>query len=278
MTEPLRLDRSLFAIRGADTIDFLQQLITNDAARLTRQPVLYAGLLTPQGKVSADFMLWRAEDRVLVDVHSAWAEGLRAKLTLYKLRANVEIGPIETGLGVFAGSPASGALLSAADPRRGDLGLRAIGLGETPVPAEEPAAYRARRIGAGVPDLAHDAAREEVFALEALFEEFDAVDFQKGCFVGQENVSRMKRRATTRKKFCPVLFEGDAPAHGAVITAGAAEIGSVRTSTNDRAIALVRLDRARETDKGALTAGGARLHLAPPPWLIMPALTEADAG
>jgi hypothetical protein len=276
MTEPLRLDRSLFALRGPDTIDFLQQLITNDAARLTGQPVLYAGLLTPQGKVSADFMLWRAEAGVMVDVQAGWAEALRTKLSLYKLRANVEIGPIEQGLGVFAGAADGGAVLSAPDPRCGELGLRAIGLAEAPAATEEPAAYRARRIGVGAPDLAHDAAREEVFALEALFEEFDGVDFQKGCFVGQENVSRMKRRATTRKKFCPVSFEGDAPAYGAVITAGAAEIGAVRTSTDGRAIALLRLDRAQEAlDKGeTLLAGGKALHLEAPTWLIMPSATE----
>ncbi len=277
MTEPLRLDRSLFAIRGPDTIVFLQQLITNDAARLARQPVIYAGLLTPQGKVSADFLLWRAEDGVMVDVHAGWAETLRARLGLYKLRANVEIGPIEQGLGVFAGAPAGGTALSAPDPRRGELGLRAIGFAETPAAAmEEPAAYRARRIGFGVPDLAHDAARDEVFALEALFEEFDGVDFQKGCFVGQENVSRMKRRATTRKKFCAVSFDGAPPAYGAVITAGAAEIGAVRTSGDSRAIALLRLDRAQDAlAKGeALHADGKALILDPPSWLIMPDARE----
>ena len=276
MTEPLRLDRALFAVSGPDTTEFLQNLVTNDVSLLARQAVIYAGILSPQGKVTADFMLWRADDGVLVDVHARAADALRAKLTLYRLRAKVEIGPIEAGLGVFASDLTGGAILSAADPRRPEAGLRAIGPAQGAAPQAEPEAYRAHRIEAGLPDLAHDAAPEEVFALEALFEELNGVDFQKGCFVGQENVSRMKRRATTRKKFCPVTFEGAAPPVGTAVTAGGAEIGGVRSGIEGRAIALLRLDRAHEAlEKGeALLAGGKVLHLAAPSWLIMPSATE----
>jgi folate-binding protein YgfZ len=276
MTEPLRLDRALIAISGPETSDFLQNLVTNDVALLLRHPVIYAGLLTPQGKVAADFFLWRTDDGVMIDANARAAEGLRNKMLLYRLRSKVEIGPIETGLGVFVGDVAASAILSAADPRRPELGLRAIMLAEGPPPQHEPPAYRARRIAAGLPDLAHDSIGEEVFALEGLFEELNGVDFQKGCFVGQENVSRMKRRATTRKKFCPVSFEGEAPPFGTAIIAGAAEIGSVRTSIEGRAIALLRLDRAQEAlDKGeTLSTGGKALHLAAPLWLIAPSTTE----
>jgi folate-binding protein YgfZ len=277
MTEPLRLDRALFAVRGPDTTDFLQNLVTNDVSLLARQAAIYAGILSPQGKVTTDFMLWRTDEGVLVDVHAGAADALRARLTLYRLRAKVEIGPIEAGLGVFAGDITGGAILSAADPRRSEAGLRAIAPAEGAPPQAEPEAYRVRRIEAGLPDLAHDAAPEEVFALEALFEELNGVDFQKGCFVGQENVSRMKRRATTRKKFCPVAFDGAAPPFGTPITASAAEIGWVRSGIEGRALALVRLDRAQEAlEKGeSLFAGGKALHLAAPSWLIMPSATEA---
>ncbi|MES1202836.1 MAG: folate-binding protein [Pseudomonadota bacterium] len=276
MTEPLRLDRALFTISGPDTTEFLQNLVTNDVTLLVRQPVVYAGILSPQGKVTADFILWRTDEGVLVDVHARAADALRAKLTLYRLRAKVEIGPIEAGLGVFAGDLTGAAILSAADPRRPEAGLRAIRLAQGAAPQAEPEAYRARRIEAGLPNLAHDAAPEEVFALEALFEELNGVDFQKGCFVGQENVSRMKRRATTRKKFCPVTFEGAAPPFGTAITVDNAEIGWVRSGIEGRAIALMRLDRAQETlEKGCmLLAEGKVLHLAAPSWLIMPSATE----
>jgi folate-binding protein YgfZ len=131
------------------------------------------------------------------------------------------------------------------------------------------AEYNARRIALGVPDLARDAVVEEVFALEALLEELNGVDFQKGCFVGQENVSRMKRRATTRKKFCPIVFAGPAPAPGTPLMSGAAEMGSVRSGAEGRAIALVRLDRALAAT-APLTADGRPVRLDPPPWLILP--------
>ena len=127
MTEPLRLDRALFAISGPDTTEFLQNLVTNDVSLLARQPVIYAGILSPQGKVTAEFILWRTDEGVLVDVHARAADALRAKLTLYRLRAKVEIGPIEGGLGVFAGDITGGAILSAADPRMAEA------LSEVPV-------------------------------------------------------------------------------------------------------------------------------------------------
>jgi folate-binding Fe-S cluster repair protein YgfZ len=100
----------------------------------------------------------------------------------------------------------------------------------------------------------------------------NGVAFDKGCFVGQENVSRMKRRATTRKKFCPIVFEGEAPAYGTAIKAGEAEIGTVRTGMNGRAIALLRLDRALDARAAGtpLTADHRDIRLDPPPWLILP--------
>jgi folate-binding protein YgfZ len=122
--------------------------------------------------------------------------------------------------------------------------------------------------------LARDAAAEEVFALEALLEELHGVDFQKGCFIGQENVSRMKRRATTRRKFCPIVFEGGPPAPGTVVMSGAAELGSVRSGVAGRGIALVRLDRALNAT-APLTAGGRPVRLDPPPWLILPQRDQA---
>lgn len=269
MAEPLRLDRALFALTGAGVEDFLQNLLTQDVTRLAHAPVVYSGLLTPQGKVVADFFLWRIDGGVWVDVARAQAEDLRRRLMLYRLRVAVEIGEIDEGLGVFAALDGGEGIQAAADPRHPDLGRRLIRAVSTQPPGAEPGAYRARRIAVGAPDLAYDAAPEETFALEALFEELHGVDFQKGCFVGQENVSRMKRRATTRKKFCPVVFEGAPPAFGAPITAGAADLGSVRTGVEGRALAFLRLDRAQAAS-APLIADGRTLRLDPPPWLLLP--------
>jgi folate-binding protein YgfZ len=265
LTDPVLLDRAVFPISGPDAESFLQNLLTQDMARLAAAPAIYAGLLTPQGKVAFDFILWRAGEGYAVDINAARAGDLIRQLQLYRLRAKVEIGPIADGQGAWAGPQGA-----AADPRRPELGARWLAPG-APASAE-PEAYRTHRIALGVPDLAHDGREAESFALEALFEELNGVDFQKGCFVGQENVSRMKRRATTRRKYCPVTFDGAPPAFDAPITAGPAEIGAVRTAIAGRALALLRLDRAHEAaEKGdALVADGKTLQLDPPPWLIAP--------
>jgi hypothetical protein len=192
---------------------------------------------------------------------------------MYKLRADITVSDASDALdATFSEAPFEGA---ATDPRLPNeaLGWRKLApLTEAQILADSAEVYDAWRLALGVPDLARDAASEEVFAGEALLEELKGVDFQKGCFVGQENVSRMKRRATARRKFCPISFEGVAPAFGSTIKAGDAEIGTVRTGAEGRAIALMRLDRALE-----LSANGARLsvedreiRLDPPPWLILP--------
>lgn len=267
MTGPSRLNRTLIRVSGADRIGFLNNLLTQDVEKLAEAGVLQAALLSPQGKLLADMLLWADGDSVLVETDPSRGAGLLNKLALYKLRAAVEIEDITGRLHVLwspevfeGGKP---------DPRfpNAELGWRAI----APLTAPDgDAAYDAHRLALGVPDLARDAAPEEVFALEGLLEELNGVDFQKGCFVGQENVSRMKRRATTRKKFCPVVFEGEPPAYGAPILSDGAEIGSVRGGATGRALALLRLDRALAAPN-TLTAAGRQLLLAPPPWLILPA-------
>jgi folate-binding protein YgfZ len=137
------------------------------------------------------------------------------------------------------------------------------------------------RLAAGAPDLALDAAVEEVVAAEAFLDELNGVDFKKGCFVGQENVSRMKRRATTRRKFCPVTFEGAPPPFGTSVRAGDVEVGQIRSGGEGRALALLRLDRTLEAlDVGRdLSADGRILQIDPPPWLILPQRQpEGDAA
>ncbi|MDZ4777303.1 MAG: folate-binding protein [Alphaproteobacteria bacterium] len=264
--------RSVLRVAGEDAGGFLDALVTNDVSRATPEAPVYAGLLSPQGKVIADFIAFRAEDgALLLDVDRSRGEDLLRRLALYRLRRKIELADVSERFHVLVHTDAQSGLT--ADPRRpdGSIGARVL---ETTAPANpDPIAdYAALLIAAGVPDLSVDAASEEVFALEALFEEFNGVDFQKGCFIGQENVSRMKRRATTRRKFCRIAFEGPAPAFGTGIAAGPAQIGSVRSGVEGRAIALLRLDRAVEAaDKNiALTAGGITVRLDPPAWLIMP--------
>jgi tRNA-modifying protein YgfZ len=266
-------ERSVLRVAGEEAGAFLDALVTNDVSRATVDAPVYAGLLSPQGKVIADFIAFRAADgALLLDVAASRADALRQRLVLYRLRRRIEIDDVSGALRVLVRDDAAPGWI--ADPRRPDASLGYRRLVDTAPAAVAPIAdYEAMRIRAGVPDLAVDAEPEDVFALECLFEEFDGVDFQKGCFIGQENVSRMKRRATTRRKFCRVVFDGSAPPFGAEITAGPASIGTVRSGVDGCAIAFMRLDRALEAGKTAhdLVADGKVLHLDPPAWLIMPA-------
>jgi len=266
MSAPIRLARTLIQVSGPDTDGFLDNLLTQRIS--ADAPLSYAALLSPQGKVIADMFVWRTLDARILDVDPARGGDLLRRLSMYKLRANISLEARE-GVAVVHDAPFHD---SVADPRLATLGWRALARGEAGN-QNEADAHHTKRIALGVPDLARDAGVEEVFALEALLEELNGVDFQKGCFIGQENVSRMKRRATTRRKFCAVVVDGDPPAPGAPVLAGEAELGSVRTGVSGRAIALLRLDRALDaTEKGQqLTAGDKPVRLDPPPWLLLPA-------
>lgn len=270
MSQCFRLARTLIRVSGHDAHGFLNNLLTQTVDKLPQAGVLYAGLLTPQGKVICDMLLWEDAGAVIIDADASRGGDLLRRLQLYKLRAAVEIEDVSAARIALWGPAAFEA--ARPDPRRpeGDLGWRALAVRSAA--ADAGAGFDAMRIAAGAPDLARDAAPEEVFALEALFEELNGVDFHKGCFVGQENVSRMKRRATTRKKFCPLVFAGDAPPFGAQVLAGEAELGTVRTSAGERALALVRLDRALSAVREGqeLTADGRVARLDPPAWLLLP--------
>ncbi|MDX2237336.1 MAG: hypothetical protein NW203_07210 [Hyphomonadaceae bacterium] len=271
----LRTPRATLRLAGPDARGFLDSLVTQDLTRRAPQAVVYAGLLSPQGKVSADFLIWTQGDDLVLDVDPAFAEPLRRRLALYRLRAAVEIAPAGLAVERWHGkAPPPDAAAAAPDPRRAGLGWRRLVSSDNAAPND--AFWLEDRVQVGAPDLAADAAPEEVFALEALFEELNGVAFDKGCFVGQENVSRMKRRATTRRKFCPLALQAPA-APGAAVSAGPAEIGTVRAVSGLRALALLRLDRAFEAlDAGeALNVAGAPAALDPPAWLRLPPRGDA---
>jgi tRNA-modifying protein YgfZ len=274
----ITLPRSLVSVEGLDAESFLHGLLTQSVEDMAIGRCVYGALLTPQGKVSADMIVWRSDtEAFLLDVAEVFAPDLVRRLSLYKLRTQVEIA-VRKGLAVVAGlgiaQPSNMPRLSGIDPRMPDgaLGWRFVMDGGSAFRGDL-GPYELLRLELGIPDLCQDAAPEEVFGLEALLEELNGVDFQKGCFVGQENVSRMKRRATTRKKFCPVVFEGAAPMHGTPVTADGVELGSVRFGQVGRALAFLRLDRALEArDNGqTLMAGEKAIMLDPPAWLILPA-------
>lgn len=273
---PLRLDRAFLRVSGPDAIGFLDNLLTQDVTQLASKNPLYAALLTPQGKVVADMFLWSErtpnEQSVLIELDRTRANDVERRLLLYKLRAKVTVENVTPFMMALYSLQRVGP--NEPDPRMPNhaLGWRDIADNELQRLEDGGALLETKRIELGVPDLARDAQPEEVFAGEALLEELNGVAFNKGCFVGQENVSRMKRRATTRKKFCPVVFDGEALPFGTPVLAGEAELGSIRTGVAGRAIALLRLDRALEATSAGktLTAAGREIRLDPPSWLILP--------
>jgi len=271
---PRQLDRSLIRVSGPDALGFLDNLLTQSLEPFHEVGVLYAALLSPQGKVIADMLVWPMGDGVILDTDPTRAPELLRKLTMYKLRANVSIADeTSTLMALWSDGEFTGGVR---DPRLPALGWRKIAARDSAESGD--AAYAAHRLALGVPDLARDCDLEEIFALEGLIEELNGVDFHKGCFVGQENVSRMKRRATTRKKFCPIVFDGEAIAPRTAIYAGEAELGSVRGSEAGRGLALLRLDRALDAlHKGqTLSAEGRYVRLDPPAWLTLPQGSAGD--
>ncbi len=250
--------RAVLAIAGKDAADFLQGLVCNDIRCLEETPLIHAALLSPQGKVAhAFFISKRQEGGYWLDVPVQGADDLLRRLRLFRLRANVEIEDASDAMMVALG-------IGAPDPRDPGLGKRAI-ISRRELP-EAGSDYDAARLAACVPDQGADFGVEELFPADANMDLQAGVAFKKGCYVGQEVVSRMARRGSIRKRMALARFEGSAPAYGTAIMAGAARLGDVRSSLDNMALALVRTDRlAQARDAGeAVLADGQPLTLTLP--------------
>ena len=260
-------DRAVLAVTGPEARDFLQGLITNDIARLGENAPLYAALLTPQGKILFDFLLFGGHGDVLLDCAAAAREALRKRLSMYRLRAKIEIAPRDD-LDVFAEWDGNSLPVSA-DPRLAALGQRAIRPKDSVVPTDDAKAYLAHRLELGVPEGA-DFGQDKIFALDADLDELHAVAFDKGCYVGQELTARMKHRGTARKRLLSVeaLDGAMLPAIDASVTAGGRELGILTTGYGARGFALIRLDRLDEAAAGPIDAGGVLVSLSKQPWLF----------
>ena len=265
-------DRGVIRVAGPDAPGFLQGLVTNDVEQATDSGAVYNGLLTPQGKILFDFFLVREGDGFLLDCARPVVADLVKRLTFYKLRAAVDLAD-ESGertvLAAWNGVPAAGdGWVVFADPRVAALGHRLIvPAGANADATATEAEYHAHRIALGVPEGGRDYAFGDTFPHEAGFDQLGGVDFDKGCFVGQEVVSRMEHRGTARKRVVPIEGAGTLDA-GAEITADGAPIGTVGSVADARALALVRLDRAEKAlaNGKTLDAGGVQVSLRQPDW------------
>ena len=279
-------DRGVLRIAGADASHFLQGLLTNDIGKAEAGTAIHAGLLSPQGKILFDFFVMREGDGYLIDAPKESLAPLAQRLTFYKLRANVTVEelPDFSVAAMWGGTPMhpDGAVVFA-DPRLPALGHRALLPGGASPGALDcaeagEAAYHAYRIGLGVPEGGRDYLYGDAFPHEALFDQLNGVDFKKGCFVGQEVVSRMEHRGTARKRVVPV--EGDAPlAAGAEVMAGDLPLGTIGSVDGTHGLALLRLDRAADAAaKGVgLNADGTHVRLRHPPFATFEVPSEPAA-
>jgi hypothetical protein len=257
-------DRAILAVSGPEARPFLQGLITNDIAKLAPDAPLYAALLTPQGKILFDFLLYERDGTILLDCARATAEVLEKRLSTYRLRAKVEIA--SRGDLAIVASWNGAAEGDWRDPRLDDLGYRSVAGAAVDEPMLD--AYTRHRLDLGVPE-GRDFGQDEMFALDADLEELHAVSFDKGCYVGQELTARMKHRGTARKKLLPVeVIGGGLPSPGARITAKGSDLGAITSIYRNRGFALIRLDRLAEAKDSPLETEGAPVAVKKPSWLF----------
>ncbi len=270
MTVAALLDRSVLSLSGPDIRTFLQGLITNDVGKLLPATPLYAALLTPQGKILFDFLLYQHGEGILVDCASTAAESLRKRLMLYRLRARVEIAPRDDLAIVAHWAGISTVAPAWTDPRHPELGSRAICARDAlPTGLAGPDSYLAHRLDLGIPE-SEDFGQDRTFALDADLEELHGVAFDKGCYVGQELTARMKHRGTARKRLLPVTVSGEdlLPAAGTPIRAAGQEVGTLTSVHGKRGFALMRLDRLDEAGDVPLDAAGVAVNVERPRWLF----------
>ncbi|MEO1207786.1 MAG: folate-binding protein YgfZ [Pseudomonadota bacterium] len=281
----LRPDRGVVEVSGPDSTKLLQGLLTNDVERLAEGDAVYAALLTPQGKILFDFLVFcKAENTFLLDVTRDHAGPLAQRLNMYKLRSAVTIENVSANYTVSSlwsdsspdelKLPETGAHVFA-DPRTPALGLRLlVTLATDWVPGEvqsTPAsadAFHRHRIHLGVPDSGHDFQLSDAFPHEAMLDQLSGVDFEKGCYVGQEVVSRMQHRGTARKRICQISADQPLPKSGTDIKAGTATIGVVGSVSGKTGLAMLRLDRVAEAISNAvpITADDIPINVTVPEW------------
>ncbi len=254
--------RALVALGGQDWRTFLQGLVTQDVETLRPGEQRFGALLTPQGRLLFDLFIVGREDGCWVDCAAERRTALIQRLAIYRLRAKVTLEADDTPvLAAWGGDEPPPGAGWALDPRLPALGWRGYGAAAESDAAE--ADHDAHRLALGVPGPA-DWADEATYPIEANFDLLNGIDFRKGCFVGQETTSRMKRRGQVRSRMLPLVLDGPAPASGLEVLAGALRAGEVLSGGEGRAMALLRLDRI---EGAQLTADGRPVRVERPDWM-----------
>jgi folate-binding protein YgfZ len=263
-----RLDRrALVSVTGAEARPFLHNLLTQDVETLGEGELRFGALLSPPGRLLFDLFILGQAQGVVLDVAAERRDALVQRLSMYKLRAKVEVAADDRP--VFAAWPATpdGFL---PDPRTPLMGGRLYG--QAAADATE-ADYDAYRLSVGVPDPTADAPQDKTYPIEADFDLLNGIDFQKGCFVGQETTSRMKRRGVIKNRMMPLDFDGPPPPFGAEVLRGELRAGEILSGRNGSVMALLRVDRI----DGDLTVEGRPVRLRRPAWMgddVLPSSTD----
>jgi len=272
------LDRAVLEVTGRDAYDFLQGLITNDMAKMAEKGALMAALLTPQGKINYEFFIVPQSDGFLLDTPKGGAADLLKKLSLYKMRASVDIKDLSASHMVFwfeqadVDLPDGGVVFL--DPRLDKMGKRAIvelehvGTFVEGLEAGLDEDYIKARLALGLPEGGHDYAFGDSFVHEAGYDLLNGVDFNKGCYVGQEVVSRMHHRGSVRKRIVMVEGMSDLPEPGSEIRTHSSMIGVLGTRLGTKGLAMVRLDRAAKAleKEDNIRVEGVGVRLSIPSW------------
>lgn len=263
-----RLDsRALISVTGEEAKPFLHNLLTQDVETLADGELRFGALLSPPGRLLFDLFLLGQADGVILDVAAERRDALIQRLSMYKLRAKVQVAADDRP--VFAAWPEAPAGF-APDPRTPLMGGRFYG--EATADAAE-ADYDAHRLSIGLPDPTADAPQDKTYPIEADFDLLNGIDFQKGCFVGQETTSRMKRRGTIKNRMLPLDFDGPPPAFGAEVLKGELRAGEVLSGQAGSVMAVLRIDRL----DGDLTVDGRPVRLRKPSWMGEDVLPSSNA-
>lgn len=287
-------ERGVVRVSGPDAAAFLNNLVTAEVAHLADGAAAYAALLTPQGKMLFDFLVARAPDGFRLDTLAEHAPALAQRLAFYRLRAKVEVADLSQDEAVIAfwggEPPATLPGVAFPDPRLASLGTRAIVprgsvaavLGLPGLTRTDTAAFQAHRIALGVPEGGRDFAFGDAFPHDADMDALSGIDFGKGCYVGQEVVSRMQHRGTARRRIVMAKAAADLPLPGTTLTAGDRPVGALGSVAGSHGLALVRLDRIKAAiDAGVpIRAEGTDVVLAIPPWATFgwPETAAAEDG
>jgi hypothetical protein len=282
-------DRGILAVSGPDRRPFLQGLVSNDVDKVGPAAAGYAAFLTAQGKYLHDFIMVGAAESIWLDTEIARLGDLKRRLSIYRLRAKASLderpdlcvaavfgaaAPAALGLSNEPGAARPfGSGIAFVDPRLAELGARAILpregawalLADAGLVEAEFDKYDRLRLSLGIPDGSRDLVPEKSILLESGFDELNGVDWQKGCYIGQELTARTKYRGLIKKRLMPVRIEGPPPASGAVVTADGRDVGEMRSSRDEIGLALLRTDPVREGK--TLAAGEATLVPVKPAWM-----------